>query len=133
MQSIVVGYDGSDASRRALGRAADLADEGATVFVVHAAPSVYPGSGAAEVPDPAEERQSKTLLDEAKELLAKRGVTAETRTAVGGAADALVDTASESGADVVIVGRRNSAVAHILGSVSSDVVERAPCDVLVVH
>jgi nucleotide-binding universal stress UspA family protein len=133
MQSIVVGYDGSDASRRALGRAADLADEGAKVVVVHAAASVYPGSSSVQVPDPAEERQSSALLDEAKELLAKRGVSPETRTTVGGAADALVDVATEAGADVVIVGRRSSAVAHILGSVSSDVVERAPCDVLVVH
>jgi nucleotide-binding universal stress UspA family protein len=131
MELIVVGYDGSDASRRALGRAADLAASGAKIVIVHGAASVYPGS--IELPDPAEEQQSQTLLDEAKELLAKRGVSAETRTVVGDAAGALVEAASDVDADIVIVGRRSNPVAHILGSVSSKVVEHAPCDVLVVR
>jgi nucleotide-binding universal stress UspA family protein len=35
------------------------------------------------------------------------------------------------GADLVVVGRRG-ALRRVLGSVSADVVRRAPCDVLVV-
>lgn len=131
MRTIVVGYDGSDAARRALGRAAELADDGATVVVLHATPSVYPRPY--ELTEPAEETRSEALLDEARRLLTGRGVEPQTRSPVGSAAEELVAAAKETGADVIVVGRRRSAVAHLLGSVSSKVVEDAPCDVLVVR
>jgi nucleotide-binding universal stress UspA family protein len=130
-RTIVVGYDGSDVSRRALGRAADLAGDGVRMVVVHATPSLYPPPHA--VTDPDEERRSEVLLEEARELLGRRGVTPETRRPVGDPADELVATATETGADAIVVGRRRSPLAHLLGSVSSKVVEQAPCDVLVVR
>ncbi len=130
-RTIVVGYDGSDVARRALARAADLAADRARVVVVHATPSLYPPPHA--VTDPDEERRSEMLLEEARELLGRRGVTAETRRPVGDPGEELVATATETDADVIIVGRRRSPLAHVLGSVSSKVVEQAPCDVLVVR
>jgi nucleotide-binding universal stress UspA family protein len=131
VRTIVVGYDGSDAARRALGRAAELADAGATVVVLHATPSVYPEPY--EVEDVDEEARSEVLLEEARQLLGQRGLEPETRSPVGGAADELISAAKETGADVIVVGRRRGAVAHLLGSVSSKVVQDAPCDVLVVR
>jgi nucleotide-binding universal stress UspA family protein len=128
----VVGYDGSDASRRALGRAAELADEGATVVAVHAAASVY-GDAAPGPADPDEEARAEVLLQEARQLLGDRGVEAEVRTPVGPAAEALVAAAKEIGAELIVVGRRRSPAAHLLGSVSSKVVREAACDVLVVR
>jgi nucleotide-binding universal stress UspA family protein len=130
-RTIVVGYDGSDASRRALARAAEFAGDGARVVVVHATAPLYPPPHA--MSDPDEERRSEVLLEEARELLGRRGVTPDTRRPVGDAAEELVATATETAAAVIVVGRRRSSVAHLLGSVSSKVVELAPCDVLVVR
>ena len=47
----------------------------------------------------------------------------------------IVQEAEESGADLIVVGTRglNAAKRLVLGSVSTNVVHHAPCDVLVVH
>lgn len=132
MRTIVVGYDGSDVARRALGRAAEVAEEGARVVVVHATPSVY-GDAAAGPADPDEEARAEPLLHEARELLGRRGLEPEVRTPVGPAAEALVSAADELQADLIVVGRRRNPAAHLLGSVSSRVVREAGCDVLVVR
>jgi nucleotide-binding universal stress UspA family protein len=131
VRTIVVGYDGSDAARRALGRAADLAGGDARVVVVHATHPLYPRPY--DMEDPDEEARSDVLLEEARQLLGGRGIDAETRSPAGGAAEQLVAAAKEVEADAIVVGRRRSTAAHMLGSVSSRVVEEAPCDVLVVR
>jgi nucleotide-binding universal stress UspA family protein len=131
MRTIVVGFDGSDASRRALARIAEVAREDAQVIVVHAASSVY--DKPYDVGDPKAEERGRHLLDEARELLGKRGIEPELRVVVGDAADEIVGAAKESEADLVAVGRRRSTLSHLLGSVSSKVVSDAPCDVLVVR
>jgi nucleotide-binding universal stress UspA family protein len=61
-------------------------------------------------------------------------VTATYVQRIGDPADEIVGAADELGADLVIVGRRGGkdAARHEPGSVSADVVRRAPCDVLVV-
>ena len=128
---MLVGYDGSDSARRALGRAAELAERGARVVVLHAARPLYPRPY--DISDPDEEAKSEALLEEARQLLAARGIEAELRSPTGRAAEALVAAAKELEADLIVVGRRGSAVAHMLGSVSSRVVDEAPCDVLVVR
>jgi nucleotide-binding universal stress UspA family protein len=53
----------------------------------------------------------------------------------GNPADVLVEEAEESGADLIVVGTRglNAARRLVLGSVSTNVVQHAPCDVLVVR
>ena len=73
------------------------------------------------------------LLEEARELLGRRGLEAEVRTPVGPPAEELVSAAAELAAELIVVGRRRSAAAHLLGSVSSKVVREAACDVLVVR
>ena len=132
MGTIVVGYDGSDAARRALGRAAELATEGTKVVVVHATPSVYGGSTPGPA-DPEEETRAEGLLQEARELLGRRGLEAEALKPVGPPAEELVSAAAELAAELIVVGRRRSPAAHLLGSVSSKVVREADCDVLVVR
>ena len=54
---------------------------------------------------------------------------------LGEPAEAIVDTARENGADLVIVGTRgeNAAKRALMGSVSTSVLHHAPCDVLVVR
>jgi nucleotide-binding universal stress UspA family protein len=131
---IVVGYDGSEAAKRALQSAVALGGDEARIVVVAAA-EPYPRSGIT-IPancDPAEGRRRRQDLDEAREFLSKRGIEAETIQARGKPADVLVDAARD--ADLAIVGSRglNRLQRLILGSVSSKVVHDAACDVLVVR
>lgn len=122
----VVGFDGSDFSRRALERAADLA--GATGHVQVVAVIRADAETASMV------GQQRTLGDAAA-VLSARGVSHGTTEASGKPAAALAAAALESGADMIVVGTRGrSATAGLLlGSVSSELVREAPCDVLVVR
>jgi nucleotide-binding universal stress UspA family protein len=114
----MVGYDGSDASRRALDAAADLVGYGSTLSVV----TVTNGDVGSWVTGDAHAR------------LLGRHVEARYHETSGEAAEQLVEKATELHADLVVVGRRSrSPLRALLGSVSSRVVRRAPCDVLVVR
>src|SRR6266508_4362027 len=127
MKRIVVGFDGSEHARKALERAADLAD-GATVAVVCAADVSRlmrdPAGGASPI-DPADAEARSAALAEARTYVE----------GLGHPADVIVQEAEESGADLIVVGTRglNAAKRLVLGSVSTNVVHHAPCDVLVVH
>jgi nucleotide-binding universal stress UspA family protein len=114
----MVGYDGSESSRRALDAAADLVGYGSTLSVVTVKAGAV-GSWAS---------------GDAHARLLSRNVEARYHETSGEPADQLVEKAAELGADLLIVGRRSrNAVRALLGPVSSSVVRRAPCDVLVVR
>ena len=122
-KSIVVGYDGSEAAQRALDRAADLVDGyGSTLAVV-------------TVTGRDEDDATTATLDDARERLLARHVTASYVEQVGEPADMLVEAATSRGADLLVVGRRDQGALKrlVLGSVSAKVLHRAPCDVLVVR
>lgn len=131
---IVVGYDGSDGAKRALERAIALAGDDGRLTVIAAA-EVHARTGITEGArlDPSEIERRRTDLEEAKAFLAERGVEAETLEAQGDPGDAILDAAKD--ADLVVVGSRglNPFQRLLLGSVSSKVVHRAECDVLVVR
>jgi nucleotide-binding universal stress UspA family protein len=137
MKRIVVGFDGSEHSRKALERAADIS-HGATVAVVSSANiSRYlrdPAGGVSPV-DPADAEARTKALAEAREYLESRGIKGEFIEGHGPPADVLVQEAEESGADLIVVGTRglNAAQRAFLGSVSTNVVHHAPSDVLVVR
>jgi nucleotide-binding universal stress UspA family protein len=137
MERIVVGFDGSEHARKALERAADIAN-GATVAVVSAANvSRYlrdPAGGIAPV-DPADVEAREKALADARQYLESRGVTGLYIHGTGRPADVIVQEAEESGADLIVVGTRGHGAAHqlFMGSVSTNVVHHAPCDVLVVR
>jgi nucleotide-binding universal stress UspA family protein len=67
----------------------------------------------------------------ARDRLQQRLVQAGYHEATGEPAKQLVQKARELGADLLVIGRRNGR--PLLGSVSSKVVRRASCDVLVVR
>lgn len=134
MKNIVVGYDGSEPAKRALERAAEIA-QGATVTVVSAVHVLAPVGRAAVQIDPDEIAERRGELAEAKALLSGKGVAVKTVESHGDPADGIVETAKESGADLIVVGTRGANLASrvLLGSVSTKVVHEAPCDVLVVR
>jgi nucleotide-binding universal stress UspA family protein len=131
---IVVGYDGSAAAKRALERATTIAGESKQIVVVAAADS-RAGAGITEGAhlDPSEVERRRRDLEEAKGYLSGRGIEAETIKAQGDPGDVVVEMAKD--ADLAIVGSRglNPIQRLLMGSVSSKVVHRADCDVLVVR
>jgi len=113
---IMVAYDGSDAAGRALDAAADLTGYGSTLAVV----TVH--SGEIDI----------ATTDGAHRRLLRRHVEARYHEASGEPVEQLVEKAHELGADLLVIGHQNG-TPDFLGSVSSRVVRRAPCDVLVVR
>jgi nucleotide-binding universal stress UspA family protein len=118
-RKIVVGYDGSEAGRRALEVAADLAGYGSTLSVVTVRTRDL----------------GPSIAQDARERLLRRHVEARYLEPTGEPAETLVETARQLDADLVVVGRRdhNALQRLMLGSVSAKVVRRASCDVLVVR
>jgi nucleotide-binding universal stress UspA family protein len=137
MKTIVLGYDGADASTRALERTAELATAfGSSVIITSVAGTmggaVHAG-GAGDPTDPPEAHEA--LLADAVAKLAERGVQAQSVLASGSPGEAIVELASEKGADLIIVGTREPGFfERLLGhSVSGSVQRHAHCDVLIVH
>ena len=77
---VLAAYDGSAAARVALSRAGDVTAAGSTLSVVNVMRE--PGVSARLVP-PAELYEQAALLEDARRLLAARGVKARTIAAVG--------------------------------------------------
>ena len=110
---ILVSYDGSSASRRALDAAADLAGYGSTVAVVGAV---------ANGEHPAADR--RRLADEARELLLRRHVAARCFAVDGDPVEAVLAYAAELDVDLVVLARPSPT--------TTAVVDGAACDVLLV-
>lgn len=130
-RTVVVGYDGSQAARRALDRAAEAAGRGGHVVVVTAAPpadelalDTAPDRAVADPP---------RLLEEAAAILESHDVEVSTRVEKAEPAEALAETARHLNAGLIVVGARgDSYLARALrGSVGEKLVSRAPCDLLV--
>ena len=130
---IVVAYDGSDPAKRALQRAADLADGDKLLVVAAAEPHARTGIETGAHLDPSEVAQRRGDLEEAQQLLSELGVEAETVEGQGDPGTLIVGAAKD--ADLIVIGSRglNPLKRILLGSVSSKVVHRAECDVLVVR
>ena len=111
----MVGYDGSDAATRALDVAADLVGYGSTLEVVAVRTT----------------ESGHLLTEDAREQLQRLLVVAAYHETSGEPGKQLVKKAHELRADLLVIGRRNGS--PLLGSVSSKVVRRANCDVLVVR
>ena len=117
---IVVGYDGSESAGRALDRAVGLTGYGSLLRVVYVADS----------PDGIE--RGRTMLSEVEERLARGHVLGETAGRVGDPANELIEAVREEDADLLVVGDGDGTVpGENLGSVSTTLLQLAPCDVLV--
>jgi nucleotide-binding universal stress UspA family protein len=139
-KNILVGYDGSKNSDRALARAATLAKEhGASLrIVVVANTSTF--ASAPMVP-PIPEEAFEDLIKNAKDMLADaiKEASSIAPKATGSVeegypAECILDLAASEGVDLIVLGRRgiSGVERFFLGGVSSNVVAHSKCDVLVV-
>lgn len=125
--NILLAYNDTDVSNRALDRAAQLAKlydaklvvTSVTPVAVGTAPSMEPGAE----------------LQKAAVRLGDQGVEPELVEALGDIASAIVEAADKHGAGLIVIGTREpSQVERMLGhSVSEGVQRMAHCDVLIVH
>jgi nucleotide-binding universal stress UspA family protein len=129
---ILVGYSGSEASRRALVHAAQLVGRGGSLDVINVIGSQPISARVGSLVD-GERKRQQTVLHEAQALLGERDVRMTPHKALGDPTSEIRTAAEESGAGVIVVGRGNGVRRLIDGSVSARLVRRAPCDVLVVH
>jgi nucleotide-binding universal stress UspA family protein len=143
MNTVVVGFDGSDDARRAVRAAGDIVTTDGVVHVVVA--YKVPSEAETErmwraVPD--EFRgvydvlaEPQGLLTEAERCLDQMGVSHAGRVVPDHPASAILKIVDEVGADLVVVGSRGlgRAAQFVRGSVSMRVATHAHTSVLIVH
>jgi len=133
---ILVYYDGSAESTRALERVVEIASVvPSDVTVVSFAEPLYPAAPYTGYADPIEEERHRQLLENASRSLEAHGIAAESIEPTGKSADAILDAARERQVQLVVIGsRQRSLVQHLLfDSLADELVAEAAADVLVVR
>lgn len=141
---IVVGTDGSETAGEAVRQAVDLAKlSGATLSVV----SAYAPLPERTVKDqqrdaPADVQYElgpredvNLILDTAAAEARKEGVEVQTHPVEGEPAEAILNVAEETKADLIVVGNKGMTGARrfLLGSVPNNISHHAPCSVIIVR
>jgi nucleotide-binding universal stress UspA family protein len=141
IKKILVTVDFSDLSTEVVGHAADLALAfKAEVYVMHVIPPtpVYSGS---EISPPvimdytAEEwRSEQHDLDTMADFMKQKGIKAEPVLLSGLITEVVLNKATELKTDLIVVGAHSHGFLYraFIGSVSEDLLKRAPCPVLVI-
>jgi nucleotide-binding universal stress UspA family protein len=137
MKRILVAYDDTDPARRALERAAELANVLHSEVIVTSVAPLLVGSPRATGPiDPTDSpAHHAEELQHARALLAEHGVAAELIPATGDPAAAIAQLADERDVDLVVVGTREPGLVERImrHSVSAEVARRVHRDLLIVH
>jgi nucleotide-binding universal stress UspA family protein len=137
MRTILVGYDETAPSKRALERAAELAKAfDAKLVLTSVAPIMHGAARSAGAIDPIDspERHVEELTH-ARAYLEERGVSADYVPAVGDPAQTIAMVAEEHDADLIVMGTREPGLVDriLRQSVSQSVSRRTHRDVLIVH
>jgi nucleotide-binding universal stress UspA family protein len=136
-RNVIVAYDDSEGAKAALERAVEIAArDGASLTLVEALAESHPAlvPGGPRSTGPKEAAEGRKQLKEAVDAL-DSSLQASPWVVGGPAGKAIRTVADDIGADLIVTGSRGRGrVARaVLGSVSSEIVQSAPCDVLVVH
>jgi nucleotide-binding universal stress UspA family protein len=141
---IVVGTDGSDTAAEAVRQAVDLAKlAGASLSIVSAYEPVSKARVEGEKLDAPADVQYEIgpredvnlVLDAAAASARKEGVDVQTHPVEDDPADAILNVAEETEADLIVVGNKGMTGARrfLLGSVPNNVSHHAPCSVIIVR
>jgi nucleotide-binding universal stress UspA family protein len=136
-RDVVIAYDGSDGARTALARGAEVAErDGATLTLVEAVAGRVPSPAPGAPPLARPEKRAMARKD-LKDAIAqvKPELQAGGWVIGGPPAKGIVAVADDIGADLIITGSRarRRVARAVLGSVSTEILHHAGCDVLVVH
>jgi nucleotide-binding universal stress UspA family protein len=134
---IVVGYDGSPASRAALDQAAQRAGADGRLYVVHACkvPGEWIGRPNYQRMLDIELERAESTMDELKRQVGERvaGVEWEAEVIGDDPAQAIAGVATAREADEIVVGTRGFGRARaLLGSVAHELIHLAECPVTVI-
>lgn len=142
MRRLLVAYDGSDNSKRALQYVVDLARDTGMALQVHVVnaqhePIIYGEYVTSAMIDEVNNSlmaKSRSVLDEAAAMLQAGGLTCETHTQLGNVAEQINDAVKRLGCDTVVMGTRGlgSFTGLVLGSVASRVIHEVSVPVLLV-
>jgi nucleotide-binding universal stress UspA family protein len=141
---IVVGTDGSETAGEAVRQAIDLAKlSNATLSIVSAyAPTSSRRVQAEQREAPADVQYElgpredvNLVLDAAAAEAKKEGIEVQTHPVEADPADAILNVAEETKADLIVVGNKGMTGArrYLLGSVPNNVSHHAPCSVIIVR
>jgi nucleotide-binding universal stress UspA family protein len=141
---IVVGTDGSETAGEAVGRAVEVAKlTGGRLEVVSAYEPVSKRRVEGEQRDAPVDVQHEfnpredvnLVLEAAAAAAREEGVEAQTHPVEGNPADAILEVAEKTGADLIVVGNKGMTGARrfLLGSVPNNVSHHAPCSVMIVR
>jgi nucleotide-binding universal stress UspA family protein len=141
---IVVGTDGSETASEAVRRAIDLAKlAGAQLSIVSAYEPVSKRrvegeqlQAPADVQHEINPREDVNLVLDAAAAIAKQeGIEVQTHPVQADPADALLNVAEETNADLIVVGNKGMTGARrfLLSSVPNNVSHHAPCSVMIVR
>jgi nucleotide-binding universal stress UspA family protein len=141
---IVVGTDGSETAAEAVRQAIDLAKlAGARLGIVSAYAPVSKrrvqdeqAAAPADVQHQIGPREDVNLVLEAAAALArKEGIEVQTHPVEAEPAEAILNVAEETDADLIVVGNKGMTGArrYLLGSVPNNVSHHAPCSVIIVR
>ena len=133
MPRILIAYNGSDASKRALERITRFMKE-ADVGIVTVARPIYRDPPYTGYADPKDEEEQREVLFAARDALARAGISATGFAPVGDPADEILAAAKAFQAELIVIGARSLGRVGrlVLGSVSTKVMHESDCDVLVV-
>lgn len=141
---IVVGTDGSETAAEAVRQAIDLAKfSGATLSIVSAYAPISGRRAQAEQREaPADvhyelgpREDVNLILDAAAAEAKKEGLEVQTHPVEADPADAILNVAEETKADLIVVGNKGMTGTRrfLLGSVPNNVSHHAPCSVIIVR
>lgn len=136
-RKILLGYDGSEASKKAFETACNLAaTHGAELYVLSVArPPEVADDVETEAVIENSRRYHRRLLAELKAAVASRGIKAHFEVGVGHPAEQIIYDADRHEVDLIVVGDRGRSkfARLLLGSVSKQVVQYAGRAVMVVR
>ncbi|MBU6336963.1 MAG: universal stress protein [Acidobacteria bacterium] len=143
-KTIVVGTDGSETASEAVRQAVDLAAETGAKLEIVSAYEPVPRSRLKQEAQQAPEDIQWTIharedveatLQEVVDSAGAKGLECSTHARQGDPADAILDVAEETSADLIVVGNKGmtGAKRFLLGSVPNKVSHHAPCSVLIIR
>ena len=137
-KKILVGYDGSEGAKKALRTAVDISKHyGAELHSISVEEDLpHYAATVGEVREAKAEKNGyfSKLIEEAKDIAVKEGVTLHTKVVAGHEVETIVDYAKDQLFDLVVIGFMGHSKIYdrVWGSTSQNIARLVPCTVMVV-